>query len=152
MALYSGFSTINFNSGTVVKGSYPSYNTENIPPNISALANVENPGNNTFVLTDIELVERNILNHIYTSKGSRVMMPTFGSTIPDLLFEPLDALVIAECRAEIIAIVAYDPRVRLESIKLTPIYDKHILNVVVVLHYIELTVTKGMNFNLEFNI
>jgi phage baseplate assembly protein W len=152
MALYSGFSTINFNSGTVVNGSYPSYNVANIPPNISAQSNVENPGNNTFVLTDVRLVERNILNHIYTSKGSRVMMPNTGSTIPDLLFEPLDEQVMAEVRAELIAIVAYDPRVKLESIKLTPQYDKHILNVVLVLHYVELTVTKGMNFNLEFNI
>ena len=43
-----------------------------------------------FVLTDVELVKRDLLNHLYTRRGSRVGHRGFGTTIQDLLFEPFD--------------------------------------------------------------
>ena len=36
---------------------------------------------------DVELVKQDLLNHIYTSKGQRVMNPEYGSIIWDLLFD-----------------------------------------------------------------
>jgi phage baseplate assembly protein W len=45
-----------------------------------------------FAISDVELVKLDLLNHIYTRRGSRVMMPTFGTVIPELVFEPLDAI------------------------------------------------------------
>ena len=41
----------------------------------------------TFSVTDVELVKLDLLNHIFTRKGDRVMMPNFGTRIPDLAFE-----------------------------------------------------------------
>ena len=44
----------------------------------------------TFLLTDVELVKLDLLNHIFTRRGERVKMAQFGTRIPDLAFEPLD--------------------------------------------------------------
>lgn len=149
--LYRGFSTIDFNSGTIKKGVFPATNVQGITSPIAANYNIENPGNNTFTLTDVSLVERNILNHINTSKGSRVMMPAFGSIIPELLFEPLDDEVVMRCESELKTIVAYDPRVQLLKIKTTKIPSTNTLNIAMMLLYVELNVTKNMDFNLEFS-
>jgi phage baseplate assembly protein W len=149
--LYRGCSTIDFNSGTIKKGVFPATNTQGLTSPIPANYNIENPGNNTFTLTDVSLVERNILNHINTIKGSRVMMPGFGSIIPELLFEPLDDEVVIQVEDELKTIIAYDPRVQLLKIKSTKIPNTNTLNVAMMLMYIELNVTKNMDFNLEFS-
>lgn len=153
MALYKGFSTIEYKSGFKSTGSFAAKQldgTKRLPPAIDTYMAKENDGNNTFVLTDIKLVERNILNHIFTKKGERIMMPRFGTNIPYLLFEPLDQETIDQCRSELETVVAYDPRVKLNTIDLNPDYDRNTLKVTLNLYYVELNVTKNMNFNMEF--
>ena len=44
----------------------------------------------SFKINDVELIKLDLLNHIFTRRGERVMMPRFGTIIPDLVFEPLD--------------------------------------------------------------
>ena len=48
-----------------------------------------NPENTSSKLYDLELIKQDILNHCNTRKGQRVMNPTFGTIIWDLLMEPL---------------------------------------------------------------
>ena len=150
MALYKGFSSIDYKSGTISKGVFPSSNELTTMSPIEQSLGLEYSGNNTFVLTDIQLVERNIMNHIFTKKGSRVMMPTFGSIIPELLFEPMDEGTIFRCKTELERIVNYDPRVKLNGIIVTPVYDSNILSATLNLYYVELNVTQNMTLNLEF--
>lgn len=150
MALYKGYSTIDFKSGSLTKGQFPSSNIKNTVKPFAKIPNINNTGNNTFVLNDIPLVERNILNHIFTTKGSRIMMPKFGTIIPEILFEPLNEYNINRIRQEIINVVEYDPRVSMVKLLLTPFYDENRINVSLTLNYIELNVTRSMNFNLEF--
>ena len=47
-----------------------------------------------FSLSDIELVERDLLNHIFTKKGSRVMMPDFGTRGADRSASSIDKYTI----------------------------------------------------------
>ena len=47
-------------------------------------------------LVDVELAKRDLLNHFYTRRGERVGNPTFGSILPELVFEPLDNATIKE--------------------------------------------------------
>lgn len=65
---------------------------------------------------DIELIKRDLLNHFYTRKGERVMMPTWGCGIWNLLFEPFDAVtkdaIIYECQQ----VIESDSRVRWQTI------------------------------------
>lgn len=150
MALYKGFSSIDYKSGTISKGVFPSSNELKTLAPIEPSLGVEHSGNNTFILTDIQLVERNLMNHIFTKKGSRVMMPKFGSIIPELLFEPMDEDTIFRCKTEVEKVVNYDPRIKLNGMIATPLYDSNVLNITLNLYYVELNVTKNMNFNLEF--
>ena len=150
MSLYVGFSTLDFSKGSSRSGLFPSVNDAGHGSPLPLEPKVDMLGSNTLLLTDVKLVERNILNHIFTRKRSRIMMPNFGTNIPDMLFEPLDDDVVNSVREEILAVVAYDPRVKLFSLTITPDYDLNSLTVDLVLIYIELNVTKGMNFNIEF--
>ena len=62
------------------------------------------------VLTDKDLALRDLLNHFYTRKGERVMNPNFGSILPDLVFEPLDARTELLAREDVEKIINDDPR------------------------------------------
>jgi phage baseplate assembly protein W len=67
-------------------------------------------------LYDIELVKRDILNHLFTKKGERIMNPEFGSIIHDLLFEPFTQSVRDRIVNDIKNIAEFDPRVEIVSI------------------------------------
>ena len=45
------------------------------------------------VLTGKDLIIEDLMNNIMTRKGERVMMPTYGSIIHELIFEPLTDLL-----------------------------------------------------------
>lgn len=62
------------------------------------------------VLTGKDLVIEDLMNHIMTRKGERIMMPTFGSIIHDLIFEPLTSEVKIMIEDDIKGIVDDDPR------------------------------------------
>jgi phage baseplate assembly protein W len=65
---------------------------------------------------DIELIKHDLLNHFYTRKGERLMMPTYGCGIWDMLFEPFDATtkdtIIYECQR----VIDSDSRVQWQHI------------------------------------
>ena len=66
--------------------------------------------------SDLELIKRDLLNHFYTRRGERVMMPTWGCGIWNLLFEPFDEVtrdaIVYECQQ----VIESDSRVQWESI------------------------------------
>ena len=49
-----------------------------------------------YTLTDAELVKTDLLNELNTRQGERVMRPTFGTRIFDILMNPLDEYVVNE--------------------------------------------------------
>lgn len=61
-------------------------------------------------LYDFDLIKQDILNHFNTRKGSRVMNPTFGTIIWDLLMEPLTEEVRDLLQQDIETICSFDPR------------------------------------------
>ena len=58
--------------------------------------------NKSLRITDVELVKLELLNHIFTQRGSRIMMPNFGSSIPQMTFEPLDQDLVDDVYAELL--------------------------------------------------
>lgn len=103
-----------------------------------------------FNLTDIELVKLDLLNHIYTRKGERVMMPNFGTRIPDLAFEPMDQITLDILEEDLRAVFAFDPRVRLLELRITPYYDEYTVIASARLLYIELNITGLLDLNITF--
>jgi len=108
----------------------------------------ENTG--SFKINDIELIKLDLLNHIFTRRGERVMMPTFGTIIPDLVFEPLDEETLDQLESELRLVFDYDPRVELLDLVVTPNIDSNAVTAAARLLCIELDTVELMNLNIEF--
>lgn len=106
--------------------------------------------NKTFVLTDVELVKMDLLNHIYTRKGERVMMPNFGTRIPDLAFEPLDQITLDILKEDLLSVFLFDPRVKLLELNIVPYYDQNAVIASARLLYIELNIQGNLDLNITF--
>jgi len=94
----------------------------------------------TFGLSNIELVKQDLLNHIYTIKGERVMMPNFGTRIPTLTFEPNDEITKSIIREDLNEVFNYDPRVSLVSLNILTLPDNNAIIALADLLYIEFNV------------
>ena len=66
-------------------------------------------------LTDLKLVEQDLLNHFNTKRGERVMMPTWGCGIWDYLYEPFDESTVDGIKYEAQQVIKQDPRVQLQT-------------------------------------
>lgn len=104
----------------------------------------------SFSTTDIETVKQDLLNHIYTIPGERVMFPDFGTRIPLLAFEPLDSTTIEIIKEDLTKVMTYDPRVRLVDIAILPLPDSNAIVALVDIEYLELGITETMK--LEFAV
>ena len=70
-------------------------------------------------LTDKDLVIEDLMNHIMTRKGERVMLPTYGSIIHDMIFEPLTEETTELIEEDLTDIVNDDPRCSFVSVDVT---------------------------------
>lgn len=62
-------------------------------------------------LFDFDLIKQDLLNHFNTRKGSRLMNPTFGTIIWELLMDPMTEEIRNLLQQDITRIVNFDPRV-----------------------------------------
>jgi len=104
----------------------------------------------TFSINDVELVKLDLLSHIYTRRGERVMMPNFGTRIPDLPFEPLDEITLTILEEDLRAVIDFDPRVQLLKLQIIPFYDENRVQAIVELLYIELDLTGNLDIHITF--
>ncbi len=89
-----------------------------------------------FKIYDIELAKRDLLNEIYTRKGERLMSPTYGYIVWDVLFDPLTDEVIDLIREDTLRIVSRDPRLDLNTLDVTEDVDRQTITVKVILNYV----------------
>jgi phage baseplate assembly protein W len=96
---------------------------------------------------DLDLARQDLLNHFNTRKGERIMMPTFGSIVWDMLFEPLDDITINLIDADVRSIIKNDPRWSLQSVTISE--GPNALNINVVVTYLptEETVTLPLTYD-----
>lgn len=100
---------------------------------------------NTFSAKNIELIKQDLLNHIFTAKGERVMMPGFGTRIPSLPFEPIDSTTLRIIDEDIREVINYDPRVELLDLRVIPLSDNNCVVAYANVKYVELGVTDTLN-------
>ncbi len=79
------------------------------------------------------------------------MMPRFGTSIPDMAFEPLDMDTVAQVQEELNYVFNYDPRVDLIQMDVRPDYDNNTLYVNAQLLYVELGLVDNLELNIEFS-
>lgn len=103
--------------------------------------------NRKFRLTDFELVKRDILNHFYIRKGEKLMNPSFGTIIWNVLHEPFTEDLKVVIQEDIKNIAKSDPRVSFDNIVVTE-YDQGI-QILLELRYLQ---TNQINLmNLQFD-
>lgn len=85
-----------------------------------------NPVTNDIVaVTGFESIKRAIKNLLLTNAGEVPFFPLFGSNLQRMLFEPIDAITSALIESEITAtITAYEPRVSILALIITPTPDE----------------------------
>jgi len=93
-------------------------------------------------LTDNELIKRDLLNHFSISRGEKLGNPNFGSSISDLIMEPLNEETKDLILQEINEIINYDPRIQPENIVVDE-YE-HGIQVQISLLYVESNQTENM--------
>lgn len=89
--------------------------TRHLFKGFSTFPNTYNTEKKNWTLYDLDLVKRDLLNHFHTSKGERVMMPTYGCDIWNILFEPLTESNIERIVEEAKRVIDSDSRVKLNT-------------------------------------
>lgn len=97
--------------------------------------------------TDLELIKRDLINHFYTRRGERVMRPSFGCIIWDLLFEPMTADNVSLIVEDATNIVQLDGRVTIQTINL--VEYEHGIQLQINLIYEPLNIVE--TFSLDFD-
>lgn len=97
-----------------------------------------------FGIYDIECVAEDLLNEIFTVKGDRIGMPTYGTRIPIMIFELNDIDAINIIREDLQTVFDNDPRVSVDKIDIVPLTDKNALVAVARIFYIEFKVTQDL--------
>ena len=92
-----------------------------------------NPLNNDLIaLKDANAIGRSVRNIIMTIPGERFFQPSFGSGINRVLFNNMDEISASILEDEIRnAIMNYEPRVQLRSVKVQPDFDTNNFNTVI---------------------
>ena len=75
----------------------------------------KNPKAISHILQGKDLVIEDVMNEIMTRKGERLMMPTYGCIIHDLIFEPLTSETSRLVKEDLERIIDNDPRIELLS-------------------------------------
>lgn len=96
---------------------------------------------------DIELIQRDLLNAFYTRPGERVMMPTFGCGIWNLLYEPFDTFTTQRVIEEVQKVISSEPRVQANNVAVS-VYDQG-MQIQMDLYYVPFRVVQ--TFSLDFD-
>lgn len=100
-----------------------------------------------FRLVDLDLARADLLYAFQTRRGERVMRPTFGSIIHDLLFEPFDDDTKQAVTEDAVKIIREDPRFQMVSIDVTDL--EHSLRLDISLNYIPLDVVTSLQVEFD---
>lgn len=106
--------------------------------------------NKSIKLYDVELIKKDLLNNIFTRKAERVNMFTYGTRIPDIVFEPLDESTLDVINEDLLGVIQNEPRVTLVDMRIVPLYDRSVVIVSLVLNYVELDFTDTLDVNIQF--
>jgi len=101
-----------------------------------------------FVTLNLDAIDDDLLNQIFTVKGERVNMPDWGTRIPLLTFELNDVYSQQVIREDLTSVFNADPRVELVALDIITATDDHGLIAACKINYIEFQVTKDLNIEI----
>lgn len=85
---------------------------------------VQDPGGYLHTEYGVRKIKADMLSLLLTNPGERVMLPSYGTPLKKLFFEPNDPIVQAQAKKMIEAsIKAFEPRIRITQIDISAIKD-----------------------------
>ena len=79
-----------------------------------------------------EAVKQSVLNILLTGRGEKPFQPTFGTQLRNLLFEPFDVALAAVIEEDIrLTLNNFEPRLRVQNIRVNDLPDRNSLEVTV---------------------
>jgi phage baseplate assembly protein W len=105
-----------------------------------------------FKVYDQECVRQDIINQFNTRKGERVMNPKFGTIIWDAIFEPLTELTKTAIANDIRDILAGEPRVEVEDVKVDEYQSGILLELTVRYSQTDLRTVIKLSFDKEVGL
>lgn len=79
--------------------------------------------------TSVDQIKADLLQLLLTNPGERVMLPTFGTPLRELIFEPNDTNLERRAREMIAnAILTWEPRIVISDITVSSNVDRDYLN------------------------
>jgi phage baseplate assembly protein W len=100
------------------KPSLPSTNNTPTPQMYKGFSTVSTDTEN-FKLYDYALIKQDLINHFYVRQGERLMNPTYGTIIWDLIFEPMTEQTQNLILQNVNEIINYDPRITANNVIVT---------------------------------
>jgi phage baseplate assembly protein W len=100
-----------------------------------------------FSLYDFQLIQQDLLNHFHVRQGERLMNPSFGTIIWDLLFEPLTEELKELITQNVNTIINYDPRIVASQVVVTQ-YESGI-QIECVLTYLPYNISQSMQLRFD---
>ena len=96
-------------------------------------------------------ISRSIRNLVLTTPGERFFNEDLGSKVSEILFDVVDEISASVIRDEIEStIIRFEPRVKLEDVKIEPDYDNNEFNVTIKYNIIGIEVSpQKLNFALQ---
>ena len=105
------------------------------------------------VSKDIDAVQNSINNMFLFIPGERVLMPQFGNSLYQYLYEPINELTAKRIGNELkTAFEKYEPRVKLTAINITPDEDNNTYYIEVVYIIPSIDREKSLSFSKAVNM
>lgn len=102
---------------------------------------------NGFKSYDIDLVKQDLVNHFNIRKGEKLMNPSFGTIIWDLLFEQFTPDIKKLIIQDVETIINYDPRVAVNAVTVDS--TEQGIRVAADLSYLPFNVNEKMTFDFD---
>lgn len=133
------------------------------PPNVSSQASIQKSqfyrGFSTAddktlstKLYDFDLIKQDIMNMFQTKKKERVMNPTFGTIIWEMLYEPFTDSVKQKISDDVTKILNYDPRVTPTKINISEAPYGMLIEATLYFKTENVSVQMSLNFDKELGI
>ena len=100
-----------------------------------------------FSVTDFELAKRDLMNYFEIRKGEKLMQPSFGTVIWDMLFEPLTEDTQQVITDDITRIIGYDPRLSVGQVAVTQQDNGFLIQITLAYIPTDQTETIALNFD-----
>jgi phage baseplate assembly protein W len=84
----------------------------------------KDPGGFLHTEYGVRKIKADILSLLLTNPGERVMLPSYGTPLKKLFFEPNDSIVRSQAKSMIAASISrFEPRIRISQIEISTIKD-----------------------------